>query len=278
MKKLLNELIQLQELYFAQEEHKVAGEEEQLNELELAIETLSKQLPAKTAGYFQQLQRRDPPAIAPVVNQTCYGCGINLPTSLSAELFRFDTLYQCPNCARFLYPYQGPKLTLHDPMLQHKLPRLGIEKFSSEKLMLARLQAEDGPGAISEIAHLISGQLFFPDPQILIDKALKREAIMPTAMDHALAFPHVRGVDAGCLTLALGLKPKGIKFGAAKNRLTKIFFFIVIPISASAFYLKLLAGLVETFQSAEARNTLLECEDPALLWKTLKKLTSKYIR
>ena len=113
-------------------------------------------------------------------------------------------------CARYLYPYQGHKLTLHDPILQHKLPRLGIEKFSSEKLMLPRLQAEDGPGTIKEIAHLISGQLYFPDPQILIDKALKREAIMTTAMDHGLAFPHVRGVDAGCLTLALGLKPKGI--------------------------------------------------------------------
>ena len=278
MKILLNELIQLQELYFALEEHKVGGEEEQLKELEESIHDLLKQLPPETADYFQQLQRRDPPAIAPVVNHTCYGCGINLSTSLSAEILHFDSLYQCPNCARYLYPYQGPKLTLHDPSLQHKLPRLGIEKFSSEKLMLPRIQADTGPEAISEIAHLISNQLYFPDPQILIDKILRRETIMTTAMDHGLAFPHVRGVDAGCLTLALGIKPKGIKFGAAKNRLTKIFFFIVIPIAASAFYLKLLAGLIETFQKTEARKALLACETPPDLWKTLKKLTSKYIR
>ena len=237
---MLLQLIQLQELYFTREEQQFLEKESELEQLDKSIRLLLRKLPPDTAAYFQKLQRREPPAIAPVVDGTCYGCGISLSTSLSAELFHYDRLYQCPNCSRFLYPYQGEKLNLHDESLHHKLPRMGIEKFSSEKLMLPRLQADDKKGVITELAQLISEELYFSNAQLLIDKALKREAVVSTAVNHGLAFPHVRGIDAGSLTLALGLKKKGIKFGAPQDQLSKVFFFIVISPAASAFYLTLL--------------------------------------
>ncbi len=277
MKELFNHLIQLQELFFALDEHKIAGHENQLEQLEKSVKTLLRKLPSGLSDSFLQLQEREAPAIAPVVDRTCYGCGIELPTSFCAELLHFDKLYQCPSCGRFLYPYQGDKLDLHDTSLRHKLPRLGIERFSSEKLMLPHLQSPDKEGVITELAHLISDQLYFKNPKILIDRALKREMIVSTAVKHSLAFPHVRGVDASCLTVALGLAKKGIKFGAPKNQLTRIIFLIVIPIAASAFYLTLLAGLIEAFNQKEARQTLLGCSEPEELWKTLKKLTRKHI-
>ena len=76
------------------------------------------------------------------------------------------------------------------------------------------------------------------------------------------------------MTFAVGLKEKGINFGATEDHLSKIFFFIVIPTPATAFYLRLLAGLVRTFESAESRKALLDCESPEDMWKTLIKLTS----
>jgi len=278
MQKLLNQLIQLQELYFTRDEQKFLEKAEELEQLDRSIHHLLKKLPPDTAAYFQRLQQREPPAIAPVVNGTCYGCGISLSTSLSAELFHFDQLYQCPNCSRFLYPYEGEKLKLHDESIHHKLPRLGMDKFSSAKLMLPRLQAEDKKGVISELAQLIGQELYFPNAQLLIDKALKREAVVSTGVEHSLAFPHVRGIDAGSLTLALGLKKKGIKFGAPRDQLCKIFFFTVIPPAASAFYLTLLAGLIESLSSTDNRKAILSCREPEELWETLKKLTTKHIR
>jgi PTS system nitrogen regulatory IIA component len=211
------------------------------------------------------------------MNGTCYGCGISLSTSLSAELFHFDRLYQCPNCSRFLYPYQGEKLNLHDDSIHHKLPRLGINKFSSARLMAPQLRADDKKGVITELAQLIGEQLYFPNADLLIDKSLKREAVVSTGVEHSLAFPHVRGIDAGCLTLALGLKKKGIKFGAPRDQLCKIFFFTIIPPAASAFYLTLLAGLIESLSSVENRKEILSCREPEELWETLKKLTKKHI-
>jgi mannitol/fructose-specific phosphotransferase system IIA component (Ntr-type) len=277
MKELHNRLIQLQELYFARDEQLVLGDGRNLSDLDKSISALLKKLHPDTADFFQELQERTPPAIAPVVNETCYGCGIDLPTSLCAELQRGEEILHCPNCARYIYPYRGERLDIHDDSIRKSLPRLGIERFSSERLMIPRLQSPDPAGVIGELARRMTDQLYFSDPRVLTDKALAREAIASTAVEHSLAFPHVRGVDTGSLTFALGLSKKGIKFGAPKNRLSRIFFFIVIPIASSAFYLTLLAGLIESLIKADARKKLLACSEPEEVWKTLKKLTKSHI-
>ena len=95
----------------------------------------------------------------------------------------------------------------------------------------------------------------------------------------ALGEAPVRDVEGGGLTFAVGLKEKGIEFGSPDGVLSKIFFFIVIPTPATAFYLRLLAGLVRTFESADARKALLDCENSSQLqmWKTLTKLTRETI-
>lgn len=277
MNEIHNRLIQLQELYFVRDEQLILGEGKNLAGLENAIDSLLEKLPPDTADFFRELQDRTPPAIAPVVNETCYGCGINLPTSLCAELQRGEQTIHCPNCARYLYPYAGERLDIHDDSLRKSLPRLGIERFSSEKLMIPQLQSRTPEGVIGELARRMTDQLYFSDPRLLIEKALEREAIGSTAVEHSLGFPHVRGVDTGSLTFALGLSKKGLKFGAPKNGLSKIFFFIVIPIAASAFYLTLLAGLIGSLNSVDARKKLLDASEPEEAWATLKKLTKSHI-
>ena len=52
---------------------------------------------------------------------------------------------------------------------------------------------------------------------------------------------------------------------------------MVIPTAASAFYLKLLAGLTQTFQKKEAREKTVEAKDADKLWKTMLALTKSTI-
>ena len=51
-----------------------------------------------------------------------------------------------------------------------------------------------------------------------------------------------------------------------------------IPTAASAFYLKLLAGLSRVFQKQENREKLLEEDTPEKLWKALLKATRLVIQ
>ena len=139
--------------------------------------------------------------------------------------------------------------------------------------MISDLAATDRDGAITELCAKMSAEGFVDNGDRLAEEALRREAIVSTAVDHGLAFPHVRGVEGGGLTLSLGVSRKGIKFGGSAKSLTRIVFLIVIPTAASAFYLKLLSGLTQAFRDEAARELLLKAETPEELWKCLSKAT-----
>ena len=139
--------------------------------------------------------------------------------------------------------------------------------------MVPKLSADNRDDCITELSSLLEEKGFVDNASKLVEKALLREAIVSTAVDHGLAFPHVRGVEGGGLTMALGIRKKGLKFGGPPRQLTRIIFFMVIPTAASAFYLKLLSGLTQTFRDTAAREKLLEADTPESLWKTLAKLT-----
>lgn len=281
MQKIINHLVQLQELTFARAEQEATMPGAQLAQLDKAIDTLLSELPEDIHSPFLRILKRSPLAIVPVASKNCSACGMSLPVSLIQSVRAAERLYTCPNCGRYLYlTTAAPRQTGTAAVgrRRNEPPKVGIERFSAPNLMIARMEATDRDGAIAEICHLLETQKFVDSGERLCEEALKREAIVSTAVDQGIAFPHVRGVEGGGLTLALGISEKGIRFGGTSRALTRIIFFMVIPTAASAFYLKLLSGLTESFRKEEAREKLLAAETPADLWKTLVKTTRGSIR
>jgi predicted nucleic acid-binding Zn-ribbon protein len=41
--------------------------------------------------------------IVPVINGTCFGCFVSIPTAVVSVSGRNDSLHHCDNCGRFLY-------------------------------------------------------------------------------------------------------------------------------------------------------------------------------
>ncbi len=280
MQKVINHLVQLQELTLARAEQETTMPGGQLSQLDTAIQTLVDDLPVDIQSSFSRMLKKSPLAIVPVANKNCSACGMSLPASLIQTVRSAERLQTCPNCGRLLYfttiaPRRivaaGSGRRRNDP------PKVGIERFSAPDLMIARLESTDRDGAIAELCHLMEEKQFVDNGQLLCEEALKREAIVSTAVDQGLAFPHVRGVEGGGLTLACGISEKGIKFGGPSRTLTRIIFFIVIPTAASAFYLKLLSGLTEAFRKEDARVKILAAETPDALWKTLVKTTKSAV-
>ncbi len=278
MKHILNQLVQLQELNFALSEQKTSNPEARLTQLEESISKLVEKLPEDISSRYLRMHQRAPLVVVPIgQNNTCTGCGIAVPVALVNEVRKSEQILSCENCGRFLY-YQenSPRRVPKAPGAKVELPP-GIARFSDVALMLPKLAATNRDDAVKELAALMAAQGFVEDGDRLTELALRRESVVSTAVESGLAFPHVRNVEGGSLTFALGLKESGLKFGSPDGELTKIVFFIVIPTPASAFYLRLLAGLVNTFRTAKARNALLKCTTPEKMWQTLTSLTSETI-
>lgn len=278
LRKTINHLTQLQELSVARAQNEASTPGARLTQLDASIASLLDDLPTQVASQYRRLNKKDLVVLAPVGQNVCTACGMALPVSLVQQVRMEDALFYCPNCARILI-YPGTQLrgkAQRRPRFEPQ--KTGVARFSAPHLMIPKLEAGDRDEALVELCEKLQEVGFVDDASVLAEAALRREAIASTGVDHGLAFPHVRGVEGGGLTMALGLAPKGIKFGGPGRSLTRIIFFMVIPTAASAFYLRLLSGLTQTFQEKERREKLLEAKTSDQLWKTLLRLTRTTVR
>ena len=278
MHPVVNHMIQLQDLLLIRDEQKVAAGARHLEQLDASIKTMMGKLPADAREQFEKLLKKNHIVVTPIANDTCAICGIRLPISQVQVVRQAQQLHNCPNCTRILYYPESPVKRVGRNPRRSDRPKEGISRFSSHSLMIPMLASDTAEGAIQELAARMEEGEFIDNADRVVEQALRREAVLSTAVDHGLAFPHVRNVQGGGLTLALGIRKSGVSFDGQTKTPTKIVFFMAIPTAASAFYLKLLAGLTETFRDADARKALLAETDPEALWKTLVKLTRKTIK
>ena len=277
MHKIINHLIQLQELTIARAQQEASMPGARLAQLDASIQTLFGELPADVATQFRKIEKKGLLAVVPISNGVCSACGMSLPVSLVHEVHVGGAIYHCPTCSRLLYYPESSPRNIGKRKRRSEPAKIGIERFSSPELMIPDLKSTERDEALAELCTKMEAEGFVDNAAKLLEEALKREAIISTAVDHGLAFPHVRGVEGGGLTMALGLSRKGVKSPGVRS-LTRIVFFMVIPTAASAFYLKLLSGLNQTFQKDEAREKLFEAETPEQLWKLLTKATKATIQ
>ena len=277
MQKVINQLIQLQELTVVRAQQEASMRGKQLKQLDASIQSLMDSLPPEVATQFKRLQMKGILATIPVANNSCSACGMSLPKSMVQSIRLAESLHHCPSCARILY---YPEFTLRGigkRQPRNAAPKVGVSRFSAPELMLPSMEAKTKEEALSELCDCLESEGFIDDSVLILDQALAREAIASTSVDNGLAFPHVRGVEGGGLTMTLGIRKKGIRFDESRV-LTRIIFFMVIPTAASAFYLKLLAGLTQSFIEKENRDKLMTCETSDQLWKMLGRITKSTVR
>jgi mannitol/fructose-specific phosphotransferase system IIA component (Ntr-type)/uncharacterized protein with PIN domain len=275
---LINQLIQLQELIVANMQKKVSMPSAKLDELQHSISELSNHLPHQVKSHFYRLLQKHPEGIVPVSNELCSGCGMSLTKSMIYSVRKAEELLRCPNCARFLYYPEHLMERERTKRVYGEAQKVGIARFTSPKLMIVDLKGSTPEQILGELCRRMADEALVENPDLLLNLALQRESIVSTAADNGLAFPHVRSVEGGGLTMALGINRKGIKFDETGRMLTRIFFFVVIPTAASAFYLKLIADLSRSYQEKSARDALLAARTDEELWKALLRTTKKEVK
>jgi len=272
MQSLINHLNQLQDLILIRDEHRQTGDGSHLERLNESIDALTEKLPADVRSLFQRLYNKDHIVMAPMYNGNCSICGMRMPISQVQAVRLCKTLQNCPNCARILFEENDAPQWIGESPSRTTPRKSGISRFSNPSLMISNLKATNGKEAIIELCRLMEEKKFVSNSDKLIQSALEREAVLSTAVSDGLAFPHVRGVEGGGLTLALGVSKEGIPYDDAGN-IVHIIFMITIPTAVSAFYLRLMSGLTEAFVKEQNRNAVIAAETPEALWKALTKAT-----
>lgn len=100
---------QRQELAEFEAERRVEEEEFQvdiegaLERLDEKIAELENELEPAVRSRYERIAKGRGRAVVPVINGTCYGCFVSIPTAMTAEMIHNDEIRSCDNCGRFLY-------------------------------------------------------------------------------------------------------------------------------------------------------------------------------
>ena len=228
--------------------------------------------------FYQRLYKKDHLVMSPMVDGCCGVCGMRLPVSQVQQVRLARTIQMCSSCGRMLYDEEvdAPRVIAEKPM-RGEPRKTGISRFSAEELMVCDLKGENTEAVIRELAVAMAENHFVSNADALVAAAMEREIMLSTAMGDGLAFPHVRGVEGGGLTLALGISKKGFAYDDAGTKVHFVFF-SAIPVAVSAFYLRLMSSLTEAFSKKENRDLLLTAKTSAELWKAFMKATRYNIR
>ncbi len=277
MKSQINALRQLQELVLTRDEHHQTGDGSHLDSLNDSIDALQKKLSPQVAGIYERLYSKSHIVISAMSKNCCAACGMQVPIAQGQQVRLCQHLVTCSNCGRILFAADEDSAvnTSVAENSDRDNPKTGISRFSAEELMIADLDATTREDAIAKLAEKMSEAGFISGADSLITAALERESVLSTAIEGGLAFPHVRGVEGGGLTLAMGVSKKGIKWG---GDVVNIIFLSAIPVAVSAFYLRLMSGLTQSFSKEANRKAVLDAKDAKMLWKALQKATRSAVK
>lgn len=275
MKSQINTLRQLQELVLTRDEHHQTGDGSHLDALNESIDSLQQKLEPQVRGVYDRLYKKSHIVMAAMSNGCCAACGMQVPIAQSQQVKLAQHLVTCSSCGRILFETDGDAARNVAEKGDRDEIKTGISRFSAEELMIADLGACSREEAIGKLANAMEANHFISNADSLVSAAMDREGVLSTAMGDGLAFPHVRGVEGGALTLAMGVSKEGIDWDGTKINLV---FLSAIPVAVSAFYLRMMSGLAQAFNKPANREAALGATTPAALWKALAKATRATVK
>jgi len=198
---------------------------------------------------------------------------MQVPIAQGQQVRLGQHLVTCSSCGRVLFADEAA--AAHNVTEKDKGerddPKTGNSRFSAEELMVVDLGAKTPQDAIATLAKAMEDHRFIANADSLVAAAMERESVLSTAMGKGLAFPHVRGVEGGGLTLAMGVSRSGINWDG-ENKVNLVFL-SAIPVAVSAFYLRLMTGIAQAFSKASNVTSVVEAKDAAAMWKAVCKAT-----
>ena len=275
MKSQINTLRQLQELVLTRDEHHQTGDGSHLDALNDSIAELQRKLQPQVAGLYDRLYKKSHIVVSAMSNNCCAVCGMQVPIAQGQQVHLAQHIVTCSSCGRILFSIDDDAARNVSEPGDRDNPKIGISRFSAEELMIANLDADTREEAIEKLAAKMEEAKFITNADSLVSAALERERVLSTAVGEGFAFPHVRGVEGGGLTLAMGVSKEGVDWAGETVHLV---FLSAIPVAVSAFYLRLMAGLAQAFSKKDVRAAAVASKDAATLWKTLVKATRHTVK
>jgi PTS system nitrogen regulatory IIA component len=140
-----------------------------------------------------------------------------------------------------------------------------------------RLKATGKREAVAELVALMESAHGLDSRGEILDRVLRREAMMSTGIGNGVAIPHGKARAVDRMLAACGVSSAGIEFDAVDAEPAYLFILLVSPESVGAPHVKVLANISRLLKEESVRRGLREAESGAAFLAALKAAETKYL-
>ncbi len=139
------------------------------------------------------------------------------------------------------------------------------------------LAARTKRDAIVELVDLLERSHGVSSGGEILDRVLKREAMMSTGIGNGIAIPHGKARSADRLLASCGVSRAGIDFEALDKQPATLFILLVSPENIGGPHVKVLANISRLLKEDKVRDSLKAAESPDAVLQLLREAEAKYL-
>ena len=140
-----------------------------------------------------------------------------------------------------------------------------------------RLQSRTKREAIAELVELLETGHACRSQGEILDRVLRREAMMTTGIGNGVAIPHGKARAAERMMAACAVAPDGLDFESEDGQPAVLFVLFVSPENAATLHVKVLANISRLFKEESVRRTLRDARTPQEFYAALQAAEAAFI-
>jgi mannitol/fructose-specific phosphotransferase system IIA component (Ntr-type) len=152
-----------------------------------------------------------------------------------------------------------------------------LSELLNSQAVAPRLKATTKRDAVMELVELLESAHGLESRGEILDRVLRREAMMSTGIGNGVAIPHGKARSVDRMLAACAVSPTGIEFESADGELAHIFILLVSPESVGTPHVKVLANISRLLKEESVRMTLRQAGSPGELLAALKSAESRFL-
>lgn len=128
--------------------------------------------------------------------------------------------------------------------------------------VLIPLKAKEKSAVLKELVDFLSLTGKVANDSVILQALEEREALCSTGIGKGIAIPHAKTPEVQDLTVALGISPKGVEFGALDGEDSHLFFLLLAPPEQASLHVEALSEIAMLSQKADFVDRLVKASSP----------------
>jgi fructose-specific phosphotransferase system IIA component len=152
-----------------------------------------------------------------------------------------------------------------------------LSELLNSSAVTLRLKAREKREAIVELVQLLEAAHGLNSQGEVLDRVLRREAMMSTGIGYGVAIPHGKARAADRMVAACAVSPDGVDFASEDGQPVHLMVLFVSPENATTQHVRALANLSRLLKEESVRRALREAPGVDAFMATLQQAEGVYI-